>query len=74
MWTAIGLMLGFACLLLAVISLSRKCGETAAQASMRKYELNRLTKEQARANKIIDSVRNMSPDTVRKRLQDRKRK
>lgn len=74
MGTAIGLILGFICLLVAVIYLAKKCGENAALSDMRKYELNRLTKEQARANKIIDSVRNMSPDTVRKRLQNRKRK
>ena len=74
MWIAIDLILGFICLLLAVIYTTKKMGENAAKADMRKYELERINKERARANKIIDSVRNKPCSDVRKRLQDRKRK
>lgn len=74
MWTAIGLILGFIFLLLAVIFLAKCWGENSTKAEMKKYELERMAKEQDRANKIINNVRNMSNECVRERLQNIKRK
>lgn len=73
MWTAICLILGFISLLAVVVFLAKNWGENKVQTEMKKYELERMVKEQARANKIIDNVRNMSYNDVRKRLQNRKR-
>lgn len=74
MWTAIGLIFGFIFLVSLIVFLSKKYGQTITDAEMKKYELERMVKEQNRANKIIDSVRNMSYDECLNRLQNRKRK
>lgn len=74
MWTAIGLIFGFIFLVSLIVFLSKKYGQTITDAEMKKYELERMVKEQNRANKIIDSVRNMSYDECLDRLQNRKRK
>jgi flagellar motility protein MotE (MotC chaperone) len=66
MWTAIGLICGFACLIGIVILLSFKYGSKAAKLEVLKHE----AKERARANKIMDTVRSMSDDDVRARLQN----
>lgn len=70
MWTAIGLTLAFICLLLVVTSLAKKYGEASKETDMRKYELERMAKEQARANKIINTVRNAGPDASRQWMQN----
>lgn len=66
MWTAIGLICGFACLIGIVTILSFKYGSKAAKLEVLKHE----AKERARANKIMDTVRSMSADDVCARLQN----
>lgn len=56
--------------LLIVIVLAGKNGHKAAQLEALKATLNKQMQEQTRANKIMDNVRNMPYDDVRKRLQD----
>lgn len=67
MWVCIGLIFGFVCLLAAVIALARSGGSKAAQIEAIKSEI----RERQRGNKIMDTVRNMSDDDVRERLQNR---
>lgn len=57
-------------LLTLVVTLASKNGSKSAQLEALKAELRKQAEEQARANKIIDSVRAMPSDDVRKRLQD----
>ena len=66
MWLTIGLIGGFGLLLLAVIALARSGGSKQAKLEAALEE----AKERKRANKIMDSVRNMSIDDVRARLQN----
>lgn len=66
MWTAIGLIGGFSCLIWAVVYLAAKNGSKAAQIEVLKAE----AKERSRANKIMDTVRSLSADDVRNRLQN----
>lgn len=66
MWTAIGLICGFACLIGIVILLSFKYGSKAAKLEVLKHE----AKERARANKIMDTVRSLSADDVCHRLRN----
>lgn len=61
---------GFLSLLVLVVLLASKSGSKAAQLEVLKQEIKRRAEEQARAQKILDSVANMSSDDVRKRLQD----
>ena len=56
--------------LLVVIVLAGKNGHKAAQLETLKATLKKQAQEQARANKIMDNVRTMPHDNVRKRLQD----
>ena len=65
MWLTIGLIGGFCLLLLAVIALARSGGSKQAKLEAALEE----AKERNRASKIMDSVRNMSADDVRNRLQ-----
>lgn len=53
-----------------VVALASKNGSKAAQLEALKAELRKQAEEQERANKVIDSVRAMPSDDVRKRLQD----
>ena len=66
MWTAIGLICGFVCLLLAVIVLTKKVATKQAELE----SLISEAKERKRANKIMDTVRSMSADDVCNRLQN----
>lgn len=69
LWQIVAILGG--CGLLGVaLWLASKNGSKAAQIEALKAELRKQAKEQARENKIIDSVRNMSSDDVRKRLQN----
>ena len=70
MWTHVILIGGFLSLLGLVVLLSSKSGSKAAQLEVLKQEIRKRAEEQARAQKILDSVANMSSDDVRKRLQD----
>ena len=54
--------------LLVVIVLAGKNGRKAAQLEALKATLKKQAQEQARANKIMDNVRTMPHDDVRKRL------
>lgn len=64
----IGVVAAFLFLLGGIIYLSHKNGKKAAQLEKLKDEIKREAEEQARANKIIDNVGNMSDDDVRERL------
>lgn len=66
MWISVGLICIYGLLLGAVFVLARKNGSKAAQLEALKAEV----KERQRANKIMDNVRNMSADDVRRRLQN----
>ena len=70
MWTHVILIGGFLSLLGLVVLLASKSGSKAAQLEVLKQEIRKRAEEQARAQKILDSVANMSSDDVRKRLQD----
>ena len=50
--------------------LASKNGSKAAQLEALKAELKKQTEEQKRANKIMDSVRNMDEHTCRQRLHE----
>lgn len=71
MWSAIGLTFGFVSLIWAVVYYAKKSANSTAQLEALKSEIKRIAQERERANKIIDSVRCMPDDDVRKRLQDR---
>lgn len=73
MWTAIGLTCGFVSLIWAVVHYAKKNASSIAQLEALKAEVKRTAQERERANKIVDCVRNMSDDCVRKRLQNIKR-
>lgn len=51
-----------------VVTLASKNGSKAAQLEALKAELRKQAKEQERANKIINNVRNMDEHTCRQRL------
>lgn len=63
-------ILGGSSLLGVALWLASKNGSKAAQLEALKAELKKQAEEQTRANKIMDSVRNMPSNDVRKRLQD----
>ena len=60
----------FGCLFVAVIALASKNGSKAAQLENLKIEIKRSEEERRRAEKIANSVDNMSSESVRERLQD----
>lgn len=68
MWTAIGLTTAYCFLFALVLWLARREGKKSAQLKALKDEINKRAKEQAKANEILDNVRNMSDDNVRGRL------
>lgn len=70
MWTSVGLIGGFCCLIGIVAILSFKYGSKAAQLEATIAE----AKERNRASKIMDSVRNMSADDVRNKLNNLNKK
>ncbi len=70
MWIYLVMILVFGSLFSVAIVMASKNGSKAAQLEALKAELRKQAKEEERANKVIDSVRNMSSDDVRKRLQD----
>ncbi len=57
-------------LLAVCLWLASKNGSKAAQLEALKAEIKKQMEEQARANKITDSVRNMDEHTVRNRLHE----
>lgn len=63
-------ILGGGSLLGIALWLASKNGSKAAQLEALKAELKKQAEEQTRANKIMDNVRNMPNNDVRKRLQD----
>lgn len=71
MWPAIGATFGFCCLIWAVVHYAKKSARNSARLDAMKAEAERTAKERERANKIIDGVRNMCDDDVRRRLQER---
>lgn len=68
MWTHVILIGGFLSLLGLVVLLASKSGSKAAQLEVLKQEIRKRAEEQARAQKILDSVANMSNDDVRNKL------
>ena len=70
MWTHVILIGGFLSLLGLVVLLASKGGSKSAQLEVLKQEIKKRAEEQARTQKILNDVSNMSSDDVRKRLQD----
>ena len=70
MWIYLVMILVFGSLFSVAIVMASKNGSKAAQLESLKAELKKQAEEQARENRVIDSVRNMSSDDVRKRLQN----
>ncbi len=70
MWIHVILIGGFLSLLGLVVLLASKGGSKSAQLEVLKQEIKKRAEEQARAQKILNDVSNMSSDDVRKRLQD----
>ena len=66
----IGAILAFIVSYVVAILFARHEGKKAEQVANLRRELERNAKEQARAQSIVDNVRNMSDDDVSKRLQD----
>lgn len=64
----IGALLAFIASYITAIILARREGKKAEQVANLRRELERNAKEQARAQSIIDNVRNMSDDDVSNRL------
>lgn len=64
----IGAILAFIASYITAIILARREGKKAEQVANLRRELERNAKEQARAQSIIDNVRNMSDDDVSNRL------
>lgn len=67
---AIILLVIFAIMFSVALLLSRREGSKAAQLKALKAELEKRAKEQAKANEIIDNVRNFDEHTVRQRLHE----
>lgn len=66
----IGAILAFIASYITAIILARREGKKAEQVANLRREIERQAKEQARAQSIIDNVRNMSDDDINKRLQN----
>lgn len=70
MWTAVGLMAGFIFLMIFSIKLAKDYGSSETNKKALKQEIRKRAEEQARANKIMDCVRNMPADECRKWMQN----
>lgn len=68
MWLYILLIVAYCSLFGTIIFLARREGSKSAKLAALKKEVADRAKEQAKANAIIDSVRNMSNSDVRGRL------
>lgn len=68
MWTAIGIIVAYCFLFGVVIWLARREGKKSAKLEELRKTVKRQAEEQYRANKSLDSVRNMSDNDVRGRL------
>lgn len=68
MWTAIGIIVAYCFLFGVVIWLARREGKKSAKLEELRKTAKRQAEEQYRANKSLDSVRNMSDSDVRGRL------
>lgn len=68
MWTAIGIIVAYCFLFGVVIWLARREGSKSAKLAALKKEVADRAKEQAKANAILDNVRNFDEHTVRDRL------
>lgn len=66
------LVIGFLGMLALVAVMASKNGSKAAQLENLKAELRKRAEEQARAQRITDSVRRESIDSVRSKLQQTK--
>lgn len=70
MWLYIILGVAFCSLLSAVIYLAIKNGRNSEKVESLKEEIRRRAEEQARANRIVDSVRMLTDDECRNRLHE----
>jgi len=70
MWSILGLIILCALLWAGSIWLAIKYGSKKAKLEAVTTELQMRAREQQHANQILDSVRNMSDDDVRNRLQN----
>ena len=68
MWTAIGIIVAYCFLFGVVIWLARREGKKSAKLEELRKTVKRQAEEQYRANKSLDSVRNMDEHTVRNKL------
>lgn len=68
MWLYILLIVAYCSLFGTIIFLARREGSKSAKLAALKKEVADRAKEQAKANEIIDSVRNFDEHTVRDRL------
>lgn len=70
MWTAIGLTTAYCFLFALVLWLARRESKKSEQLKALKDEIKKRAKEQAKANEILDNVRNFDDHTVRNRLHE----
>lgn len=70
MWSVIGILFGFFCLVFVIATIARRAGANSAKIEALRKEINKRAEEQERANKIADTVDNLTIDDVRKRLHD----
>lgn len=70
MWNVIGILFGFFCLVFVIATLARRAGANDAKIKALRKEINKRAEEQERANKIADTVDNLTIDDIRKRLHD----
>ena len=70
MWTAIGIIVAYCFLFGVVIWLARREGSKSAKLAALKKEVADRAKEQAKANAILDNVRNFDEHTCRQRLHE----
>ena len=70
MWQTVILILVFGSLIAGIIGLAFKAGKKDAQLESLKADMEKRAREQAKANEILDNVRNFDEHTVRQRLHE----
>lgn len=70
MWIYLSAILAFSFVLFLAIIFAKKSGKKEAQLEAIKAELNKIAKEQDKANAINNNVANLSADDARRRLHE----
>ncbi len=70
MWQTVILILAFGSLTVGIIVMAYKAGKKDAQLESLKADMEKRAKEQAKANEILDNVRNFDEHTIRQRLHE----